>query len=294
MYLSLNEDFLCPAVAPTSGFNITSLLEQGSADCNEDRLLLRDDLYGVFDGATSLGPKELFDGLTGGGMAAQIAKESFLDSTESLFEAGVDANRRVAIAQTSAGKDLSVRENLWTTSMAVVRVAGTELEFCQTGDSLIVLMHRDGSHSLLTPEIDIDCETMMLWKKLSSSEEAESSIYDELGQQIRKVRLQMNRDYGVLNGEPEAVKFFNHGSVPLASVTDVLLFTDGLYLPKRNPEECSDWSGLVKQYRAGGLHGLRDYVRGLQTSDPDLTVYPRFKMHDDIAAVALQFTDISM
>jgi len=291
MYLSLNEDFLCPAVSPSSGFHITSILEQGSADCNEDRLLLGDGLYGVFDGATSLGSKELFEGLTGGGMAAQIAKDSFSNCTESLYEAGVDANRRVAIAQTSVGKDMSSRENLWTTSMAVVRVVGSQLEFCQTGDCLIVLMHRDGSHSLLTPEIDIDCETMTLWKELNSGEKAESTIYNELRQQIRKVRLQMNRDYGVLNGEPEAITFFNHGSVSLTSVTDVLLFTDGLYMPKNNPEAPSDWSGLVEQYKAGGLNGLRDYVRKLQRSDPALTLYPRFKMHDDIAAVALQFAD---
>ncbi|BHH85741.1 protein phosphatase 2C domain-containing protein [Desulforhopalus sp. 52FAK] len=291
MYLPLNEDILCRAKAHSSAYKVSSLYEQGSAESNEDRLLVRENLYGVFDGATSLGSKELFNGLSGGGMAAQIANDSFLHTTESLFETAVEANRRIAIAQTSAGKDLSARESLWTTSMAVVRVAGAQLEFCQTGDSLIILIHEDGSYSLLIPEVDIDCETMTLWKELNSRGTRASSIYDELRSQIRKVRLQMNRDYGVLNGEPEAIRFLNHGSVSLSSVTDVLLFTDGLYLPKRAPEQPSDWSGLVQQYRVGGLQGLRDYVRKLQRSDPALSIYPRFKMHDDIAAVALQFKE---
>ena len=291
MYLPLNIDFLQPLSIPTQRYSVDSIHEQGSGESNEDRLLLGDGIYGVFDGATSLGSKERFDGLSGGAMAAHIAKDTFLHTEENLYDAALEANRRLAIAQVSAGKDLSSRDSLWSTSMAVVRIDGNQLEYCQTGDSLIMLMYKDGSHGLITPEVDIDRETMMLWQTLSAREQKETgSIYTSLGAQIRKVRLEMNRSYGVLNGEPEAAGFLAHGNISLSSVTDILIFTDGLYLPKKDPSQQSDWATYTRLYKEKGLAGLKDWVKSLQSSDPSLNVYPRFKIHDDMAAVSLSFT----
>ena len=52
--------------------------------------------------------------------------------------------------------------------------------------------------------------------------------------------------------------------------------------------EDSDWRSFVNIYRQGGLQALRDHVRCLQCQDPTLKKYPRFKLHDDIAAVAIK------
>jgi len=38
-----------------------------------------------------------------------------------------------------------------------------------------------------------------------------------------------------------------------------------------------------------GLDGLRDHVRSQEAADPDMKRYPRFKKHDDIAAIAIHF-----
>jgi len=38
----------------------------------------------------------------------------------------------------------------------------------------------------------------------------------------------------------------------------------------------------------GGLQAVRNHVRRLQQEDPTCRKYPRFKQHDDIAAVAIQ------
>lgn len=38
----------------------------------------------------------------------------------------------------------------------------------------------------------------------------------------------MNLTYGVLNGEPQAMDFFNHGRKSLDQVKTVILFTDDL------------------------------------------------------------------
>lgn len=293
MYLPLNEELLSPVPSRHDDLEVFSVLEQGSGVTNEDRLLVGDGLYGVFDGATSLSGKDRrYMGFTGGAMAAQIACDTFQSEEDALFEMAIEANRRLAIAQVSCGVDMEKRENIWSTSMAVVRLDGNQLEYCQTGDSLILLLYNDGSHTLLTPELDIDAETMKLWQ--AAGDDRSHTIYSLLGEQIRKVRLRMNRDYGVLNGEPEFFSFLRYGTLELSSVSDILLFTDGLYLPKREPSEPSDWDSFAGIYRENGVAGLRKHVRDLQASDPSLKNYPRFKLHDDIAAVSLHLNSAAL
>ena len=288
MNYSFNDVFTRSSPVADAQYQVDTIYEKGSSEINEDRLLVGSDLYGVFDGATSIDSRKLIRGTTGGALAAQIAKETFLASEAGLFDAAVDANRRIRLAQVGAGLNVNARHTLWTTSMAVVQILGDKLEYCQTGDALIVLLYEDGSSHFLTPEVDIDRETMVLWQKLNSNTKSEkSSIYTALNQQIRKVRLQMNREYGVLNGEPEAVDFIHHGTQSLVGVTDILLFTDGLYLPKTDPVELSDWTTFIDLYQRESLEGIRDKIRFMQNSDPELTIYPRFKLHDDIAAIAL-------
>jgi hypothetical protein len=113
-------------------------------------------------------------------------------------------------------------------------------------------------------------------------------IYHHLAEQIHRVRLQMNVSYGVLNGEPQALDFIHHGYQDLDGVRDILLFTDGLYPPRETPQNGNDWQSLVNLYRCGGLPAVRDHVRHLQQTDPSCRKYPRFKQHDDIAAVAIR------
>jgi hypothetical protein len=291
MYLSLNEDFSIARLPQAQNYGVETLLEKGSSRVNEDRLLVAGNIYGVFDGATSLGEDISPGESTGGALAAEIAEKTFRHSQGSLLAAAVEANSRIAKAQICAGVDYSRRHTLWTTSAAVVQIKGNSIEYCQTGDALIMLLYQDEHYRLLTPEIDIDRETLLLWKKLSSSaKDSKESIYKALDEQIRTVRLEMNRTYGVLNGEKEAVHFINYGLESLKGVTDILLFTDGLYLPKEDPAALSDWDLFVDLYRDNGLQGVRDSVRYMQGSDPGLSLYPRFKMHDDIAAVAIPFT----
>ena len=290
MYLSINEELsLAPPVSELTGCHVDTLYEKGSSSINEDRLLVGESLFGVFDGATSLEKKGLTeDGMTGGAFAAQIAKDTFSGAVGNLFDTALEANRRIGLAQVTAGVNVNERETLWSTSMAVVRILGGQLEYCSAGDALIMLLYEDDTYTFLTPDVDIDRETLIVLKEFNTCVRSKrKALYTAFNKQIRKVRLQMNREYGVLNGESTAADFIHYGTCDVAGVTDVLLFTDGLYLPKEDPNQNSDWAKFVDLYQKNGLQGLRDYVRSLQVSDPDLTVYPRFKVHDDIAALSL-------
>jgi hypothetical protein len=263
---------------------LETLHEQGSGLQNEDVVLRAGDLLGVFDGATSLDGFLDRDGATGGYRAAQLAAQVFADEPGDLASRAQRANRAIRSAQHDHGIPFNQRQRLWSTSMAVVRLHDGWFEYCQVGDSMILLLYRDGRHELLTPEIDIDIETLQQWKRLPASA---PPIQISLASQILAVRLQMNVRYGVLNGEPESLSFLSHGRRSLSDLAGILLFTDGLQLPKSEPGDPTDWQWFADLYRLGGLAGIRNHVRMLQRQDPDCRQYPRFKRHDDIAAVAV-------
>ena len=98
----------------------------------------------------------------------------------------------------------------------------------------------------------------------------------------------MNITYGVLNGDPRAEGFLDQGMQSLDGVTDILLFTDGLSIPRATPEKHKDYAPLVQAYLSFGLNGLKDMIRQKEKNDPLCLAFPRFKCHDDIAAIAVK------
>lgn len=285
MYLSTEQLEFTSLTRPLHRTTVRSILEKGSGALNEDTLLEDGPLFGVFDGATSLNTCHYLNGLTGGLLAATTAAQAFRNSAIPLFQCAHLANRRIREMQLRYGANLQQRHTLWSTSLAVVRLNGNQLEYCQTGDASIVFVFENGAHKVLTSDIDIDRETLHIWKKMQV--EPGACIQQVLADQIRKVRLEMNVSYGVLNGEPKAMEFIRHGLEDITGVTDILLLTDGLQIPKEDPLEEHDWQTFVATYRNGGLNAVRDHVRHLQLSDPECRKYPRFKNHDDIAAVSI-------
>lgn len=285
MYVA-NEHF---SVLPPNGipsFTTETILEKGSGALCEDVLLADGDIFGVFDGATSLGKNHFKNGMTGGLLAAELAASAFRKKNGNLLHLAAEANNHIRIALESNKVNVDERHLLWSASGAVVRLHGDRMEFCQTGDAHILLLFEDGTYKLVTPEIDIDRETLLMWKGLGAQNDG--AIHQILAEKIKAVRLEMNRSYGVFNGEEEAMDFVNHGYEDMSGVTDVLLFTDGLFFPKENPELSNDWDYFAEMYRRDGLQAMRDYVRRLQMTDAELVRYPRFKVHDDIAAVAIK------
>lgn len=266
---------------------IQKIYSKGSGELNEDELLVRDDIFAVFDGATGLVEFINQGGKTGGKLATEIAKEVFSENRRSLKELAILANNRILAEMERIGIDTEQKEALWAISAAVVRLLLEEIEFFQIGDSLILAIYQDGSYKLLTEYLNQDLETMILWKKLADQEE--KNIRPKLQDQIVKVRRETNITYGALNGEREAIKFFKFGKIGLNNIKSLILFTDGLIIPKEDPEHPDDWLLLVKTYRKSGLQGLLKYVRSLEKEDPYCWRYPRFKQYDDVAAIGINF-----
>jgi serine/threonine protein phosphatase PrpC len=271
----------------TKKFYVSKIYDKGSAAMNEDELLIKDTLFAVFDGATSLSGWKSVEGKTGARMAAEIAKRIFSHNDGSLLELAKDANDALRCAMEKEGVDVTKKEALWSTTVAVVKIEGDMLQYLSNSDSLVLAIMRDGSYKLITPDHDHDVEMMVLWKDMAKKkiENIRSMLHDK----IVALRQRVNRDYGVLNGEKEALLFCHCGTFSLKDVKTVLLFTDGLFLPKTDPRAASDWRKFVSLYQEKGLQGLLQYVRDVQRTDPHCWTYPRYKQHDDVAAIAIEF-----
>lgn len=271
--------------------HIDFIFEQGTGEIDEDFHCRNGNLFGVFDGATSLTSVRFQNNLTGGFLAASLAGQTFHENNDSLINLAKKANIAIRKAMMDNGVDLNNKGGLWCTSAAVVRLLEDSFEWVQIGDCLILVIYDNGEYELLIDDFDHDLETLRLWKDHSCN--AKDSILTALHEQILKVRANQNVAYGVLNGEEEALPFLNAGARSLHRVRHILLFTDGMFIPKSEPEKREDFDLFTSLFLEGGLARVRDTVRKMEQSDVDCRKYPRFKTHDDIAAFAITFNRVS-
>jgi hypothetical protein len=265
------------------------ILEKGSSPVNEDRLLICGNLFGVFDGATSLADTAahgLAKAPTGGALAADIAQKTFSANHYPLTCLATEANTAISRRMAAQGIRPDRPDQVWSTSAAVVRLKNQGLEWFRTGDAQVLLVYTDGSYKALGTLVDHDYPTLAMMKS-----QADNTLNNPaLRRQVLKVRKGMNKTYGVLNGDAQADRFFSSGLIPLDHVASVLLFTDGLTLPSQTPTPRPDFTPLVRAYTCLGLSGLHKKIRDMENTDKSRKKYPRFKCHDDIAAVAITLT----
>lgn len=266
-----------------NAFGVESLLQQGVGKFNEDTVLVGDNLFGVFDGASSLDGR-LCRGKSGAWWAAQLARSEFAENDSNLISLAQRANTRLKEAMEHHGVQTEDELQCWSTSAAVFRIKDDILEWVQTGDCLILGIDMDNNSHLLTPYTNHDAETLKQMQL--APEETHSQALQRVREQIESVRRQMNREYGVLNGDPRAENFFMHGSMKCSEIKHILAFSDGLFPPAR-AEMTLNVEGIAERYMHSGLNGLADWVREQERSDPDCRDFPRFKLHDDISAVAV-------
>lgn len=115
------------------------------------------------------------------------------------------------------------------------------------------------------------------------------NIRELIAQPLAELRGNANKKYGVLNGEESAEFYLKTGEINLDKVRHILLFTDGLIIPKEDPMMKDDWQLFVDLFMRGGLENVRKFVRNLENDDPKCWKYPRYKQHDDITAISLTF-----
>jgi serine/threonine protein phosphatase PrpC len=120
------------------------IFEQGSGALNEDFYCRNENLFGVFDGATSLTSARYMDNKTGGFLAATLAGQTFKANHDSLIDLAEKANSAIRQAMAKNGLDSHHKGELWCTSAAVVRLFEDSFEWVQIGDCLLLVIHDDG------------------------------------------------------------------------------------------------------------------------------------------------------
>ncbi|MDJ0622483.1 MAG: protein phosphatase 2C domain-containing protein [Desulfocapsaceae bacterium] len=286
MYLT-RQQFSIITGKPTKLPGITTVLEKGSGDINEDEVLVGRRTYGVFDGATSLVPAIYNSERTGGRLAVEICKQVFGEETDSLIVAAEKANKEICRQSVAAGVNLRCKEEHWSCSAAVVKMYSGFFEWVQLGDCRLLIIKKDGSYQLLGRNPGQDVSTLQQWQQKGGL--ASGSVMEVMAEEILAVRRRMNIDFGVFNGEQQALAFLETGRVDLDGISDVLLFSDGLELPQEAPASAPDFDHFIALYQRDGLEAVRAYVRARELEDIGCIKYPRFKPHDDISGVAISF-----
>lgn len=265
---------------------IDFVFDEGSS--KEDTCLIKDNIFGVFDGANST--NKFFDegGRSGGLIAATIAKETFKENSGSLKDLAIETNRKIKEKLLESGVDITDKLNLWFTMASVVRINKNSFEWLQAGDCIMLVIYKDDDFRLIADIDDHDRETMILWKQYAKKKT--KNIMDILRKgPSRELRKRVNEDYGALDGEEKFVNFIQIGEEHLENIKHILLFTDGMRIPKENPEEPDDFDTLIKLFLEGGLEHVKNYIRNIEKDDPNCWKYPRYKQYDDITAISISF-----
>lgn len=255
---------------------------------NEDSCLIKDNLFAVFDGYNSLDKFIDKDGVTGGLIGATIAKDIFSENEGTLTSLAIKANRKIRERMLDLKIDVKNKSNLWGTKFAAVRIKNNSFEWAQLSDSLILVMFKDNSYKLLVDDYDHDEEVLTLWKQLAEQKKENISKLIASGPLV-ELWAKANETYGDLNGEEAVINFIKSGEEKLQYIKHILLFTDGLIIPKEDPRGKDDWKLFVDLFLQGGLANVKDYVRKLEKDDPKCWKYPRYKQYDDISAISLSF-----
>jgi len=269
--------------------NITSINEIGIRNINEDHILVdgTKNIFGVFDGASSLVPYMSPGSKTGGYVAASTASNTFEKSDGDLKTVALKANNAIEKIQADAGINLSKNVNRFATTAAVVRINDDTAELLQIGDSLILIIDADGNATAPLGYIDQDIIAMRKWRQFA--DQGAQNIRELVMEDVMRQREAANIGYGALNGDPGVEKHILTTTISLDNVASILLLTDGMFLPKANPDADDNWNEYADCYQQGGLDGLFKLVRNTEKDDPTLVKYPRFKLHDDSSGIALDF-----
>ncbi len=269
---------------------VTHVNEIGVRAINEDCVLVDEtrQVFGVFDGASSLVKYVSPDGKTGGYLAAAAASNAFARNPLDLKKAMLDANTQIETLHAQASIDTSNNVNRFGTMAAVVKIRDEDAELLQIGDCIVIVINTSGDAHVPLGYVDHDIIAMRKWKEFA--DQGVTNILERVYDDVLRQRKLANVEYGMVNGDPRLQDHIKTTTISLKDVATILILSDGMFLPKASPDADENWNEYAEYYNKSGLVGLLKTVRDIEDSDPTLTKYPRFKLHDDASAVAIDFT----
>lgn len=271
---------------------------KGVSELN-DSLIINEDilLYGVADGVSSIVPFKNEENLTGGYIASNEVSSYFeeLSIHNDLRDDLVAINNRLQAKMNEYYIDISMKETLWGTALALVKITETGVDFIQTGDCMILAVYQDSSIRPLTRLQTDHLEQIALnrWKELihkgvNSQKDLMKDVKDILVSNRKKSNTA--NGYGVLNGEDHAVEYSEYGKINKNGLKHLILITDGLFLPVESvPKGERYWDYVANSILYKGIEQYTNDLIELEESDPECLRFPRFKKSDDKAGLLITF-----
>lgn len=259
--------------------------ESGDGIKNEDTILTNEGawLYGVFDGVSSIGGSKI-DGKTGWAIASQITADA-INTTKTLQEWLKVAQQKLQEINPNAQNNL----DRFGTVLGVAKVWEKDIEYVKLWDVTLLAIKSDGTFEHLWTHDNHDEETLLIKKRLIEAWEFDSKN-PEFHDKLVEVRMDGNKEYGVMNGQEEYVNFVEQWTISRQWIVDILIFSDGLYSPSEDPSSEPDLDTIVSIYKQSGVQGLKEWIREIEMNDPDCQKYIRFKKHDDLSIVAIELS----
>ncbi|MBP3964789.1 protein phosphatase 2C domain-containing protein [Paenibacillus lignilyticus] len=278
---------------------LTSVSVKGVSPWNEDAIIRNEDLrlLGVIDGATSLVPYKGPGGESGGYLAAQLVARTCNEATAAegnsdlLMSLLSRANTALRAAMVDAGISPEKKEAVWNACAALVRVQPKWIDFAQLGDCMLAVYYTDGTIRIVTNDqlAHVDDRTKAVWAQgVAEGLTTREALWEYSKPVIIAGREVANTlgGYGVINGDPTFGDYAEFGRISRTNVKSLLLFTDGLYIPKPPGEPDKDSAvEIASLVREMGLPRYIEWLTELEESDPDCTRFPRVKKSDDKTAL---------
>jgi serine/threonine protein phosphatase PrpC len=263
----------------------------------------------IADGATELSTittarKEIL----GGAWSANAAREevdefyAICSSAKTLL---LSANDGIAARLMEKGVDLENTdpEYLPTAAGTLVMIDKRRniLEVAQLGDTLCLLVYKDGSVEPAILPAPVPEDEMALVVAIQFAKERKISLKEAIrdsavGKLLAAGRATENRPdgkgYGALNGKDTAEIYLQSRTVPLNKIKSVILLTDGMIPPQQDFPGEPVWEQIVEAISEKGLEGFYQKVYKAKESDPELLRFPRFKQHDDATGIVINITSV--
>ncbi|KFN04468.1 serine/threonine protein phosphatase [Bacillus clarus] len=236
--------------------------------CNEDIMI-----YGVCDGATPLVPFRDEKGHNGAYIASHLFASYFssLKDKSSLQMEIARANEALQEKMIDYKVDTRKKEHLWCTCIAAVRIDRESMEYAQLGDCMIVVILQNGKMEVLTRDTVKGISERAKKKREADRKKGfvvpEEHVFQNIREQLKYNRYLANmlNGYSVANGMKEAMKWLQHGILPLAEVRGIFICSDGLFHP--------DWSleQVVDYIRS---HSIKEYVSVIEALEEEKRIRP--------------------
>ena len=278
---------------------ISSICEKGSADFNEDSILVSDNYLAVIDGATGLNGIHLTqDGSDAAWLSRRLC-ELLKDGLSNLSIAVPETLKSAASTIKAELDNLGYNkfENSYPSAgVAIVRQKNDNLECFTLGDTPILLLYKDKSVKCFCDDSLVKLDDTVIKRMVEIHDQTGCTIL-EARKQVNDIlienRMKMNHKGGYYIFEPSGagIDFIKSLSVPKADIEAVALMTDGYYAVLSCYDIITDPDKLMQSLLAGKAHDLLNSLKELAYEDNDLNRYPRFKVMDDATVIAAKLVE---